>query len=85
MSFSGNKSLIYCRNVTNQEWKVGIKKEKQLWTSHRCFPGCVLEVVCLVRRRKNRKVARIRKILIWVNSSLIPECGRSCVPVYKLQ
>jgi len=42
---------------------MSIKKEKQLWTSHRCFPGCVLEVVCLVRRRKNGKVAHVRKIL----------------------
>jgi hypothetical protein len=42
---------------------VGIKKEKQLWTSHRCFPGCVLEVVCIIRRWKNEMVAHIRKIL----------------------
>ena len=39
------------------------KKEKQPWQSQRCFPGCVLEVVCLVRRRKYEKVAQIRKIL----------------------
>ncbi len=43
--------------------KVCVKKEKQLWTSHRCFPGCVLEVVCLIRRWKYEKVAHIRKIL----------------------
>jgi hypothetical protein len=42
---------------------MGVKKEKQLWTSHRCFPGCVLEVVCLVRRWKYEKVAQVRKIL----------------------
>jgi hypothetical protein len=30
--------------------KVRVKKEKQPWQSQRCFPGCVLEVVCLVRR-----------------------------------
>jgi hypothetical protein len=43
--------------------KMGVKKEKQLWTSHRCFPGCVLEVVCLIRRSKYEMVALIRKIL----------------------
>jgi hypothetical protein len=41
----------------------GVKKEKQPWQSQRCFPGCVLEVVCLIRRRKDEKVAQIRKIL----------------------
>jgi hypothetical protein len=39
----------------------GQKKEKQLWLSLRCFPGCVLEVVCIVRRHKNEKVAFARK------------------------
>jgi hypothetical protein len=43
--------------------KVSAKKEKQLWTSHRCFPGCVLEVVCLIRRWRIEKVAQVRKIL----------------------
>jgi hypothetical protein len=43
--------------------KMGVKKEKQLWTSHRCFPGCVLEVVCLVRRWKYEKVAQVKNIL----------------------
>jgi hypothetical protein len=42
----------------------GLKKEKQPWQSQRCFPGCVLEVVCLVRRPKYGKVAQIRKILV---------------------
>jgi hypothetical protein len=41
----------------------GLKKEKQPWQSQRCFPGCVLEVVCLIRRLKNGKVAQVRKIL----------------------
>jgi hypothetical protein len=49
--------------VTTQRREMGIKKEKQLWTSHRCFPGCVLEVVCLVRRTKIEMVALLRKIL----------------------
>jgi hypothetical protein len=40
-----------------------VKKEKQPWQSQRCFPGCVLEVVCIVRRSRHRKVAQIRKIL----------------------
>jgi hypothetical protein len=43
--------------------KKGLKKEKQPWQSQRCFPGCVLEVVCLVRRREYEKVAQVRKIL----------------------
>jgi hypothetical protein len=43
--------------------KRGLKKEKQPWQSQRCFPGCVLEVVCIVRRRENGKVAQVRKIL----------------------
>jgi hypothetical protein len=41
----------------------GLKKEKQPWQSQRCFPGCVLEVVCLIRRLKYGKVAQVRKIL----------------------
>jgi hypothetical protein len=53
--------------------KVGIKKEKQLWTSHRCFPGCVLEVVCLFRRWKNDLVAQIRKILGKIDFSISSE------------
>jgi len=43
--------------------KKGVKKEKQPWQSQRCFPGCVLEVVCKVRRWKYGKVAQVRKIL----------------------
>jgi hypothetical protein len=71
MSFSGNKiPFIYYRIVTAQQREVRIKKEKQLWTSHRCFPGCVLEVVCLIRRTKIEMVAFLRKILVcWYFSS----------------
>jgi hypothetical protein len=43
--------------------ETGLKKEKQPWQSQRCFPGCVLEVVCLIRRREYKKVAQVRKIL----------------------
>jgi hypothetical protein len=52
---------------------MSVKKEKQLWTSHRCFPGCVLEVVCLVRRTENEKVAQIRNILDFFSNFLIEE------------
>jgi hypothetical protein len=46
--------------------KMGAKKEKQPWQSQRCFPGCVLEVVCLIRRWENEKVAQVRKILDYL-------------------
>src|ERR1700688_2565426 len=49
-----------CLLLTAKKW---VKKEKQPWQSQRCFPGCVLEVVCLVRRRENEMVAQVRKIL----------------------
>jgi hypothetical protein len=48
---------------------MSIKKEKQLWTSHRCFPGCVLEVVCLVRRTKIEMVATSKKNFKFFNNS----------------
>jgi hypothetical protein len=39
------------------------KIEKQPWQSQRCFPGCVLEVVYLIRRLEYEKVAQVRRIL----------------------
>jgi hypothetical protein len=62
---------------------MGVKKEKQLWTSHRCFPGCVLEVVCLVRRTKYEMVAPIRKILDFSVFFCLQETGRKCGAAFK--
>jgi hypothetical protein len=61
-SSSGNKEAGKAKRLEFPV-KRGQKKEKQPWQSQRCFPGCVLEVVCLIRRREYEKVAQVKKIL----------------------
>jgi hypothetical protein len=39
------------------------KKREAALANQRCFPGCVLEVVCLIRRWEYEKVAQFREIL----------------------